>query len=98
MLFATKHAIGLTSDQGNEVLIHIGMDTVELNGELFTTYVKQGDKVKRGDPLISFDKDAISKKGYDLTTPIVITNAADKDIEFSKYGKMEQGIEIASIQ
>lgn len=98
MLFATKHAIGLTSDQGNEVLIHIGMDTVELNGELFTTYVKQGDKVKRGDRLISFDKDAISKKGYDLTTPIVITNAADKDIEFSKYGKMEQGIEIASIQ
>ena len=75
MLFETKHAIGLTSEDGTEVLIHFGLDTVKLNGEYFTAHVKTGDKVKRGDKLISADLNAIQDKGYDVITPIIITNS-----------------------
>lgn len=76
-LFQTKHAIGLLSDKGCEILIHIGMDTVQLGGKYFETYVKQGDRVKKGDKLISFDKEAIMKEGYLLDSPILVTNTKD---------------------
>lgn len=76
-MFPTKHAIGLLSDKGCELLIHIGMDTVRLEGKYFETHVKQGDKVKKGDLLISFDKDAIINEGYSLDTPILVTNTKD---------------------
>lgn len=82
MLFKTKHAIGLTSDKGNEILIHIGMDTVELDGEYFKTYIKQGDRIKQGELLIDFDIDSIINKGYDITTPIVVTNNNIENIKF----------------
>ncbi len=75
MLFETKHAIGLASEDGTEVLIHFGLDTVKLNGEYFTAHVKTGDKVKRGDKLISADLNAIQDKGYDVITPVIITNS-----------------------
>lgn len=75
MLFPTKHAIGLVTEKGISLLIHIGMDTVNLEGKYFTTYVSQGEKVKAGQKLISFDMDAIRKEGYSLLTPIVITNS-----------------------
>ena len=74
-LFSTKHAIGLMSRSGIEVLIHIGIDTVKLNGEHFTTCVKEGDPVKPGDLLITFDTRAIADAGYDLTTPVLISNS-----------------------
>lgn len=73
-LFPTGHAIGLVSNEGVEVLIHVGMDTVELNGKYFETHVKQGEKVKAGKLLISFDKDRIKEAGYDLTSPVVTTS------------------------
>jgi PTS system beta-glucosides-specific IIC component len=73
-LFKTKHAIGLKSNDGVEVLIHIGIDTVELEGKYFTSHVEQGSKIKVGDLLIEFDKDSIKKEGYDIITPIIITN------------------------
>ncbi|MEO1768439.1 beta-glucoside-specific PTS transporter subunit IIABC [Candidatus Enterococcus ferrettii] len=76
-LFPTKHAIGLVSDNGLELLIHIGLDTVQLDGKYFTAHVAQGDKVKRGDKLVSFDLDAIISAGYSVETPIIVTNAAD---------------------
>ncbi len=76
-LFATKHAIGLVSDQGVEVLIHIGIDTVELNGEGFQAFVKQGDHVKKGDALIEFDLNMIQEKGYDPTVMIIVTNSSN---------------------
>lgn len=76
-MFPTKHAIGLLSDKGCEILIHIGMDTVQLEGKYFETHVKQGDKVKQGDLLISFDREAIIKEGYLLDTPILVTNTKD---------------------
>lgn len=73
-IFKTKHAIGLLSDDGAEILIHVGMDTVQLNGEHFISHIKDGDKVKVGDPLVDVDIDAIKEKGYNTVTPIIITN------------------------
>ena len=74
MLYDTKHAIGLVSDDGVEVLIHIGLDTVKLNGEHFTAHVAQGDKVACGQTLVTFDMDAITKAGYPLVTPVIVSN------------------------
>ena len=65
------------SDQGCEIIIHIGMDTVRLDGNHFEAHVKEGDKVKKGDLLITFDKDAIEKEGYSLDTPVIVTNTND---------------------
>lgn len=76
-VFETGHAIGLRSDDGLEMLIHIGINTVELNGKYFTPLVKEGDKIERGDTLISFDARNIKNAGYDLTTPVIITNIDD---------------------
>lgn len=73
-IFPTKHAIGITSDDGIEVLIHIGLDTVRLKGEFFESHVTDKQIVKKGDLLVTFDRDKILEKGYDLITPILITN------------------------
>ena len=74
VLFPTKHAVGIVSDQGVEMLMHIGMDTVNLDGKGFTAHVSQGDRVKVGDKLISFDIDVIKDAGYVTETPVIITN------------------------
>lgn len=76
-LFPTKHAIGLISDKGIEILIHIGINTVKLEGKYFKAHVNQGDKVKAGQNLITFDIDGIKKEGFNIETPIVITNSSD---------------------
>ncbi|MEB6378431.1 PTS beta-glucoside transporter subunit IIABC [Leclercia adecarboxylata] len=76
-LFATKHAIGLLSDNGIEVLIHVGIDTVKLDGRPFTAHVKVGDKIQPGDLLLEFDRQAIIDAGYDLATPIIVSNSDD---------------------
>lgn len=76
-LFETKHAIGLTLDSGAELLIHIGINTVEMNSEGFTAYVKEGDRVTRGQKLLGFDLDLIRQKGYPTVTPVLVTNADD---------------------
>lgn len=81
-LFETKHAVGIKSEDGAEILIHIGMDTVNLKGKHFKTFVKQGERVEVGTPLIEFDIEGIEQEGYDITTPIVITNS-------EQYGKVE---------
>ncbi|MEL0577862.1 PTS beta-glucoside transporter subunit IIABC [Pectobacterium punjabense] len=74
-LFKTNHAIGLESEGGAEVLIHVGIDTVKLDGQHFTAHIKTGDVVKQGDLLVEFDYQAIEKAGYDTTTPVIITNS-----------------------
>lgn len=76
-LFKTNHAIGLKDENGVELLIHIGIDTVKLEGKYFKSYIKQGDVVKSGDLLIEFDKEAIKNAGYDITTAVIVTNTAD---------------------
>lgn len=76
-LFQTRHAIGLLSDSGIEVLIHVGIDTVKLDGQHFTAHVTPGDKIKPGDLLIEFDRQAILAAGYDLATPVIISNSDD---------------------
>lgn len=75
ILFPTKHAIGLVTNSGAEILIHIGMDTVNLEGKHFTAHVAQGQKVKAGDKLVSFDIDSIKGAGYSVTTPVILTNS-----------------------
>ncbi|MBL1227640.1 PTS glucose transporter subunit IIA [Enterococcus sp. BWB1-3] len=76
-LFPTKHAIGLISDQGMELLIHIGMDTVQLDGKYFEAQAAQGDKVKKGDVLVTFDIAAIKEAGFSVETPVIVTNSGD---------------------
>ena len=78
-LFPTLHAVGITSDDGVEVLIHIGMDTVKLNGQYFEAFVKQGDKVKEGQPLVRFNRDELLKMNMNLQTPVIITNSNDME-------------------
>lgn len=83
----TKHAVGMVTKSGAEVLLHIGVDTVSLNGECFETKVKVGDKVKKGDILVEFDREAIIAKGYDTVIPMIITNCDN----FSSFKKRETG-------
>lgn len=74
-VFPTKHAIGLKSDGGAEILIHIGVDTVKLEGRYFESHIEAGDRVRKGDLLVSFDKNKIESEGYDTQTMIVVTNS-----------------------
>lgn len=74
-LFDTHHAIGLNLDNGAELLIHIGINTVELGGEGYTAHVAEGDRVKKGQTLITFDKALIASKGYKTVTPVIVTNS-----------------------
>ncbi|WFR60620.1 beta-glucoside-specific PTS transporter subunit IIABC [Paenibacillus amylolyticus] len=76
-VYRTKHAIGLVSDDGVEMLIHIGQDTVKLKGEHFTTHVKDGDRVNAGDLIVEFDLQAIKDAGYETVTPIIVTNTSN---------------------
>lgn len=77
LMFDTGHAVSLLADFGAEILIHVGLDTVNLKGEHFTVHAKNGDKVKKGDLLIEFDVAAIAAAGYDVITPMVICNTPD---------------------
>lgn len=81
-LFDTKHAVGITSEGGMEILIHVGINTVELEGKYYTAHVGEGDLVKAGQELITFDMEQIKASGYDITTPVIVTNSNDfKQIE-----------------
>ena len=81
-VFDTKHAVGLSTESGMELLIHIGINTVELNGKYFTSHVKNGDHVKKGQLLVSFDMEKVKAAGYDVTTPLIVTNSDDyKDVK-----------------
>lgn len=76
----TKHAVCIQGENGLELIVHAGLDTVELNGKYYQTYKEIGDQVKAGDVLLEFDLEEITKAGYDVTTPIVITNLGDYKI------------------
>lgn len=76
----TKHAVCIQGEDGLELIVHAGLNTVELNGKYYQTYKEIGDQVKAGDVLLEFDLEEITKAGYDVTTPIVITNLGDYKI------------------
>ena len=92
VMFDTKHAIGIRGNNGEELLIHVGLDTVKLNGEHFTSHVEQGAQVKKGQLLLEFDAEAIKAAGYDVTTPVVVTNSS----EFGKITIALGDVEISS--
>ena len=95
LMFKTLHAIGLTSEDGAQILIHVGMDTVELDGKHFTAHVNQGDIVKAGDLLVEFDVEAIKAAGYQVVTPIVVTNTPDyKEVKVLQAGKVDKNEEL----
>jgi PTS system beta-glucosides-specific IIC component len=89
-LFKTKHAIGITSDNGAEILIHIGMDTVQLDGEYFTAHIQQGDRVTIGQLLVEFDIEKIKEARYDVTTPVIITNSTVYTEITTAQGKVKE--------
>ncbi|HFI0151058.1 TPA: PTS system trehalose-specific EIIBC component [Streptococcus suis] len=91
VLFPTHHAVGITAENGVELLMHIGMDTVGLEGKGFTAHIKQGDKVKAGDKLISFDIDVIKAAGLVAETPVIVTNQTDFNTEV--LGELPRSVE-----
>ncbi|MBG9811501.1 PTS glucose transporter subunit IIA [Bacillus endophyticus] len=78
-LFHTKHAIGLKTENGAEIIIHVGLETVAMEGEGFTAHVKEGSKVKKGDKLLTVDLGKVREKAKSTVTPVVVTNSADSE-------------------
>lgn len=97
-IFRTKHVIGLKSTEGVELLIHIGIDTVELEGKFFTPHVQDGDTFKKGDLLLEFDKKAIEEAGYETIIPVIVTNTSNYlEVLASNEGDVEMGQELLTI-
>lgn len=98
VLFPSKHAVGITTKDGVELLVHIGLNTVMLNGEGFTAFVKQGDKVVCGQKLLEFDKKFILSKGYSLQSPVLVTNADQfSDIVMNENQTVKTGEELYKV-
>jgi glucose PTS system EIICBA or EIICB component len=89
-LFPTKHALGLLSDSGREILIHVGIDTVNLKGQGFETLVKENDRVEKGQPLLKVDLDFVKENAPSIMTPIVFTNLAEGEaVVINKTGSVD---------
>jgi len=96
-LFPTNHAIGFTTDEGVEILIHIGMDTVELNGKYFTSHVSMDSHVEKGQLLIEFDIQKIKAEGLIVTTPVVVTNHAQFTLEKTNQTQIKSGDQLIEL-
>ena len=97
-LLDSHHAVGMESADGVEVLIHVGMDTVKLNGRCFTIHVEEGEQVKKGQLLLEFDIPGIKEAGYEVTTPIIITNSDEfNDVETKAEGKVTVGTKLLEL-
>ncbi len=99
LVFDTLHAVSMTTEDGVELLIHVGLDTVMLKGEGYTSHVSTGDKVKKGDLLLSADLDAIKAAGYDVITPLIVCNTDDyADVEAVASDNVEVGADLVAIK
>lgn len=96
-LFPTNHAIGITTDSGAEILMHIGMDTVQLEGKYFTAHTTQGEYVKKGQLLIEFDIEQIKKAGKPLTTPVVVTNHKEYNLVLTNQKQVKTGNQLINL-
>ena len=96
-LFPTGHAFGIRRDDGVEVLVHIGIDTVKLAGKGFTAVAEQGKRIDAGEPVVKVDRDMIQNEGYDLATILIITNAHGKDIRFGNMSDVKRGDNIGEV-
>ena len=83
-IFETSHAIALVLDDGTELLIHVGIDTVEMKGDGFRTLVEKGDRVTAGTPLLEFDLQKIAAAGHPAITPVIVLNNENAQIEFTE--------------
>jgi beta-glucoside PTS system EIICBA component len=97
VLFPTNHAIGITTDSGAEILMHIGMDTVQLDGKYFTAHTTQGEYVKKGQLLIEFDIEQIKKAGKPLTTPVVVTNHKEYNLVLTNQKQVKTGNQLINL-
>ncbi len=95
VVFPTKHAIGIKSNTGIEFIIHIGIDTVKLNGEGFTSYVEQGQKISQGEKLVTFDLDLIKSKGYDTSVIVIFPN---NDVKLNLTPTNVDNLEVLNIK
>lgn len=91
MIFNTFHAFGMILDNNMEILVHIGIDTVELNGKGFKKLVKKNDYVKAGTPIILIDKNYVEKSGYNTVTMMIVTNSDEFKFHMSEYGYVQKG-------
>lgn len=98
MIFDTLHAIALKTNDGLEMIIHVGLNTVELNGEGFTPHIKNGDVIKKGQLLLEFDIDAFKEKGIDVSTPVIVTNMEQVKEMTPVYGPTETGSPVLHIE
>ena len=98
-VFPTKHAVGMVTASGTELILHIGIDTVRLEGKHFETHVEAGTSVKKGDLLVSFDMEAIKQEGYPCTTPMIVCNTDDyNSISAVADGNISVGEKIIEIK
>jgi len=88
-VFKTLHAVTIKADNGAEIIIHVGLETVALDGQYFKKYVEDGQRIKKGDLLLTFDVDKISE-GYDVTTPVIVTNPTDfQSVKATEEGEVD---------
>ena len=96
-LLESHHAVCILTPGGAELLVHVGKDTVSLNGKHFAAHVKEGDKVKRGQLLLSFEREALLAEGFDLATPVVVSNGSDFTMEKAQGGEVRPGDTIITL-
>lgn len=98
-IFPTGHAAAITSSEGVEILIHIGLDTVKLEGKHFTIHAEEGQEIKKGELLLEADLDQIKTEGYDIITPVIICNSDEySEIQMMEPGDVAQGDDILTLQ
>ncbi len=90
-LFEGGHAFGIETDEGVELIVHVGLDTIEMRGNGFEKLATEGDRVEAGQPIVRFDLDEIKNSGYDPVTPVVVTNAEDHPVSNLRTGEVSAG-------